>query len=224
MKEKDLFPPLKKYFKDQGYTVYAEVPCFQRGVDFVAAKGDEHIAVEMKLSFSMEVFRQARGNVISFGNSYVAYPVKKPVFMHDDHYWKLPERTRAKVEWYIRDGVGILQVLPSGLVFKALDAVFEKPYRVFDFSQYQEKDDDEAGLPYQKGVSAGYRELEAIKAYVRLHPAAKWPEIYAQVQNHYSSPQSLAGSMGQWRGFSLPEFKKSIAPPEPPAPQTPALI
>lgn len=213
MKEKDLFPPLKKYFKDQGYKVYAEVACFARGVDFVAVKGNEHIAVEMKLSFNRGVVYQAHTNRISFGKSYVAYPVKKPIlFDNSEIYWKLRESIQSRYANCKGWGIGILQVLPKGTIFEALESIYEKPYRVFDFSQYTESENDEAGLPYQKGVSAGHYELAAIREYVKNHPTANWKEIYENVNNHYSSPQSLAGSMSQWRGFSLQEFKKSLTP------------
>lgn len=212
MKEKDLFPPLKKHFKDNGYKVFAEVACFYRGVDFVAVKGNHHIAVEMKLSFNDQVVRQAHGNVISFGNSYVAFPVKKPIlFNNDDQYWKLRQSIRDRYDRCVQRGIGIYQVLPSGVVFEALEAKYQKPYRVFDFSQYRESHKDEAGLPCQKGVSEGYYELKAIQAYVRKHPTANWKEIYLNVNNHYSSSTSLAGSMRSWRGFSLQDFKKQIA-------------
>jgi len=210
MLEKDLFPPLKKHFKERGFAVYAEVPCFGRGVDFVAVKEGHHIAVEMKLSFSAEVVRQAHGNKISFHESYVAFPVKKARFVHNEDYWKLTEAQQERVAYCRARNIGILEVLPHGLVFCAMESKKEDPYRVFDFSQYTESDDDEAGLPCQKGVSAGYYELAAIKEYVRAHPKADWKEIYANVQTHYSSPSSLSGSMNKWRGFSLPAFKKTL--------------
>jgi len=209
MKEKDLFPTLKKHFKDKGYTVFAEVPCFYRGVDFVAAKGSEHIAVEMKLSFNYDVVRQAHGNITSFGTSYVAYPVKKPVLFHKEEvYWKLRESIRERYDQCRKYGIGIIQVLPKGTIFIALDPVHKPPYRVFDFSQYRESEDDEAGLPFQKGVSSGYMELKAIKEYVLKNPKATWKEIFNNVQNHYANQYSLAGSMKSWRGFDLKKFKE----------------
>jgi hypothetical protein len=223
LKEKNLFPPLKAHFKQLGYKVYAEVPCFYRGVDFVAAKGDDHIAVEMKTSFNDEVVRQASSNIISFGKSYVAYPVRDVVLIPDDYedmqrdnhraFRKLRQTVQDRVSDCQRAGIGILQVVgKSQIVVEVLEAKYQKPYRVFDFSVYRESKNDEAGLPFQKGVSAGYEELKAIKRYVRKHPAASWPEIFQNVQNHYSDYRSLAGSMRQWRGFSLSEFRKSVAP------------
>lgn len=214
LKEKDLFPPLKKHFKELGYAVYAEVACWQRGIDFVAVKEDHHIAVEMKMGFTAKVIQQAHGAKVAFHEAYVAFPVKKP-FLADPHdnetYWKLPARLREKIDHCKQRGIGIIQVIqPHNIIFTSMMSVPEKPYRLFDFSQYTENDDDEAGLPYQKSVSAGYYELEAIKAYVRKHPNAKWGEIFEKVNNHYSSPASLAGSMSQWRGFSLKDFKTTL--------------
>jgi len=213
MREAELFTPLKKHFKNQGYKVYAEVPCWGRGIDFVAVKDDHHIAVEMKLSFNNKVISQAYGAKIAFHEAYVAFPVKKH-FLADPHdnekFWALPERLRNKIDACRTRGIGIIQILPQGTIFTAMESRRETPYRVFDFSQYFESDNDEAGLPCQKGVSAVYMELKAIKEYVRSHPRADWKEIFANVQNHYSSPSSLAGSMSQWRGFRLGEFKKSL--------------
>lgn len=208
MKEKDLFPPLKKSFKELGYTVYAEVPYFYRGIDFVAVKGEDHIAVEMKMSFSHKVISQANLNSGGFGKNYVAFPVKKPILYNDD-LWKR-EKLLEKFELCRKMGIGIYQVLPSGIIFEAMEARYKKPYRIFDFSQYEENDNDEAGIPCQKGVSMGYMELKAIKAYVQENPNASWREIYENVQNHYSSPSSLSGSMSQWRGFTLREYKRSL--------------
>lgn len=212
MKEKDLFPPLKKHFKDLGYMVYAEVPSNFRGVDFVAVKGNEQIAVEMKLTFNNIVYYQATTNHYHFGKSYIAFPRKELLLIDNcNEYWKLSEKMRLIIEWCLISGIGILQIIPPhNIIVEVLEGRYKKPYEIYDFSQYKENDNDEAGLPYQKGVSAGYYELKLIKEYIRNNPDASWKEIYNNVQNHYSSPQSLSGSMSQWRGFSLIEFKKSL--------------
>jgi len=209
MKEKDLFPPLKRYYKEQGYKVYAEVPSHYRGVDFVAVSGKEQIAVEMKLRFNRDVVWQANQNTSSFPYSYVAYPVKEAVLFHSENQ-NLRESVRLHVQHCKNWGIGILQVLPYGTIFTALEAKENKVRQLFDFSLYREGKNDEAGLPYQKGVSEGHYELKLIKAYVIKHPNTDWKEIYANVQNHYASHQSLSGSMKQWRGFSLKEFKKNL--------------
>lgn len=212
--EADLYPLVKKSFKADGYAVYAEVACNYRGVDMVAEKGEEQIAIELKLTFNDKVVQQARGNKHFFDKSYIAFPVKKPIYFENpDVFAKLRESVQWRYEVCRKMGIGILEVLPSGVVFEVLEAQQlerNKHIRRLDLTHYIDADDDVGGLPYQRGVSEGYHELEAIKRYVTEHPTASWKEIFSAVSNHYSSPQSMAGAMRQWRGFSLAEFKHGL--------------
>lgn len=211
VQEKDLFPPLKQHFKERGFSVYAEVAHFLRGIDLVAVKEEEHIAVELKMRFDDHCVRQASWDTISFDKVYVAFHTKKPVLFHsNDVYWKLKDSIKQRYDRCVSQGIGIFQVLPSGVIFEALEPKRQERIRRMDFAHHVESENDIGGLPCQKGVSAGYYELENIKDYVRAHPQAKWQEIFENVHTHYSSAKSLAGSMGQWRGFSLVEFKKSL--------------
>lgn len=196
MLEKELFPPLKKYLKELGYTVYCEVPNHYRSVDVVAVKDNVHVAIELKVAFNAAVVRQASSNRFFFHRSYVGVPAKV----------RLLGKT---MEWCRRFGVGVFLINESGVRME-LEARDNVPMKIYDFSLFQERDDDEAGLPYQKGVSEAAVDLERIKHYVTLHPFANWKEIFRNVQNHYSSPKSLAGSMKQWRGFSLYQFKEQL--------------
>lgn len=210
-RESDLYPIIKKSFKEQGYSVFSEVATNYRGVDAVAVKDDEHIAIELKTSFNNHLIRQAYWNTHYFDKSYIVFPVKKAIFFHiDDVFLSLRESLREKYLDCEKRGIGILQVLPSGLIYESLEGTVQKPFRKLDLSVYVESDDDVGGLPYQKGVSEGYYELEAIKRYVTLNPTANWQEIYENVSNHYSSAKSMSGSMSQWRGFYLSEFKKTL--------------
>lgn len=210
-KECDLYPIIKKSFKNDGYSVFAEVAVQGRGVDMVALKDDEQIAIELKLRFNSSVVWQARQALLFFDKVYVAYPVKKIVMFHSDNvYSSLREGTQRLYNNCVHSGIGIMQVLPSGLIFEALEPKQQTPFRKVDLQHYIDGDDDLGGLPFQKGVSEGYHELESIKKYVIAHPTASWREIYENVSNHYSSHTSLAGSMAQWRGFSLNEFKKNL--------------
>lgn len=219
VKESDLYPIIKKSFKQDGYTVFAEVATDHRGVDMVAVKGEEHIAIELKLAFNDHLVEQASWNTQRFDKSYIAYPVRKAVMFHvEDVFWSLRESAQQKYLYCQRRGIGIMQVLPTGVIYEALEPAIQKPFRKLDLQHYVERDDDLGGLPYQKGVSEGYHELESIKKYVTAHPTASWREIYDNVSNHYSSPQSLAGSMSQWRGFYLREFKASLTGGPLPAP------
>jgi len=220
VKESDLYPIIKSYFKKQGYAVFAEVACDYRGVDLVAVKGDEHIAVELKLTFNDAVVRQAMLGTHHFDKVYVAYAAKKAtLFNIDDNYWALRESIRHRYDSVERRGIGILQVMPTGWIYEALEPKQQKPYRKLDLQHYVESDDDLGGVPYQRGVSEGYHELDSIKRYVTEHPDANWQEIYDNVSNHYASPRSLSGSMSQWRGFSLPEFKRTLTAQAEPSPK-----
>ena len=206
-KESDLFPPLKKYFNDLGYQVFAEVPCHYRSVDFVAVKKGEHIAVEMKTGFTKGVVRQASTNILSFHKSCIAYPVKKAKIFNKN----TNERDARKYDICFSNGIGILQVLPHGTIFEALEAKIHKPFlKEYDFSTFESNDNDVAGIPFQKGVSTAFVVLDRIKSYLRKHPKADWKEIYENIQHHYSSKASLAGSMTHWKGFNIKEFKNTL--------------
>lgn len=211
MKESDLYPIVKKSFNQDGYTVYAEVACNYRGVDMVAEKGEEHIAIELKLSFNDKVIQQARGNKYFFNKTYVAFPVKKPIYFEDqDVFANLRESVQWRYEVCRKMGIGILEILPSGVIFEVLEAEVLVPKRRLDLTHYIESDDDLGGLPYQRGVSEGYHELESIKRYVTANPNASWSDIFESVSNHYSSAKSMSGAMRQWRGFRLQEFKNGL--------------
>lgn len=54
MKETDMYPPIKKHLQRHGYTVHAEV----EGIDILAQKGEEMIAVEMKTAFNLKLVYQ----------------------------------------------------------------------------------------------------------------------------------------------------------------------
>ena len=210
--EVDLFKPVKTFFKEQGYAVYAEVPNHYRCVDVVAVKPKDHCAVEMKMSFSNEVVRQAGGNAYSFHKSYIAIPTKPRGWKN---YWEGgdPEIGRGeyqKIARCVADGVGILYVAPDGEIDVLLVAQQKNPYREFDFAGFEENKSDRAGLPFQKGVSPVFLVLDRVKRYVTKNPNSNWQEVYENIQHHYSSKVSLSGSMSQWKGFSLDEFKKTL--------------
>lgn len=199
-KEKDLFPPLKKHFNERGYSVFVEVPVSYGSVDFVAVKGNEHIAVEMKLHFNAEVVRQGYRNKYYFHQSYVAVPSSMERILS-------MSKLAGECDFH---GIGILRVLPLGNIVYVQESRLFAPEKVYDFSVFSEKETDEAGLPYQRGISEAAVDLERIKRYVAANPQSGWKEIYRNVPNHYSSYKSLAGSMKQWKGFSLYQFKEQL--------------
>lgn len=197
--EKELFPPIKKYLHDLGLIVYVEVPNNYRSIDVVGVSSmGEQSAIELKLHFNASVVRQAYKNRRHFHRSYVAVPTK------DIH-------VLTKLYGFcVEDGIGILQILPDGKVNKVLESKFQIPTLIYDFSGFEDREEDEAGVPYQKGTSEAFVVLDRVKRYVRQNPRAEWKEIYRNVQNHYTSPKSLAGSMKQWKGFSLYHYKETL--------------
>jgi hypothetical protein len=224
-RESDLYPIIKNSFKKDGYTVFAEVAVDGRGVDVVAQKDDEHIAIELKMSFNGDVVWQARLATGHFDKVYIAFPVSKiRIFNSLEVYHNLKESIRRRYDQCEALGIGIMQVLPSGLIFEALEPKQQTPYRKVDLQHYIESDDDLGGVPNQKGVSEGYHELESIKKYVTEHPTASWKEIYANVSNHYSSHTSMAGAMRQWRGFVLSDFRIRVLPVVEDEPEQASLV
>ena len=197
MLEKDLFPPLKKHFKELGYKVYAEVPTRYHTVDFVAVKGKEQIAVEMKVRFNNNVIYQAFKNCHDFTKSYIATPIK-------------PDKNSNLLEWCLKGGLGIFQIKRKKIILKILEARINQILTPYDFSTFKESDNDEAGIQFNRGKSSAFVVLDRVKDYVSKHQRAGWREIYANVQNHYSSHRSLAISMKQWKGFDLEKFKISL--------------
>ena len=58
LKESDLFFPLKSYFENERYTVYAEVPCYGRTADIVAVRDNIVTVVEMKVTMNLKLVEQ----------------------------------------------------------------------------------------------------------------------------------------------------------------------
>lgn len=212
-KESELFPPIKKYFKDLGYKVYAEVPSYFRNVDCVAVKENEHIAVEMKLRFNDDVFHQASSNRYSFHKSYVAFPVKKAILCgteNGDIYWNFKEKLRRRIDWCRNYGIGILEVVGTHqIVFESMEGKYNLPKKVYDFSTFSESDNDEAGIKNSPNSSAKVV-IERIKKYVREHPKTNWNELHIKIQHHYAHKNSFKNSITIMHGFDLEAFRETL--------------
>ena len=73
MKEYQLFAPIKTYFEDKGYSIYAEV----KNCDVIAQKEKEIIIIEMKLRFNIKIIYQALDRQKISDKVYVALPRPK---------------------------------------------------------------------------------------------------------------------------------------------------
>ena len=72
-KESDLYEPLKQYFENMGFKVYAEI----EDCDIAAVKDDIITIVEMKKQFSLKLIYQAMERKFITENVYVAIPRPK---------------------------------------------------------------------------------------------------------------------------------------------------
>ena len=72
MDETDLFPPLKVYLEQQGYSVHSEV----KNCDIAAVKDDELIIIELKTKLSMKLLIQAAKRKEITESVYIAVPVE----------------------------------------------------------------------------------------------------------------------------------------------------
>ncbi len=90
MLEIDLFPPVKKYLENQGYSVNAEV----KDCDVTARKDDELIIVELKTSANMQLLIQATDRLNITSGVYVAIPAVKKNSKH----WRGIQRVIRRLE------------------------------------------------------------------------------------------------------------------------------
>lgn len=96
-RETDLYPPVKRYFEDKGYTVRSEV----RDCDVVACKDDHVIVVELKRTLTTHLLVQAIDRQKASDDVYVAVPLPK---RSNDGYWRGVRRLLQRL------GVGLLFV------------------------------------------------------------------------------------------------------------------
>ena len=187
LKEKDLFPPLKSWLKNNGYKVYAEV----LNKDVIAKKDDEFVGFELKMSCSKKGIQQAYNSMIFCGKAYIVISSKP--------------KSQSVVECKKR-GIGIIRI--NNILEILLEAKLFGHRRAIDFYlnqlDFDKMEEGEiSGRPNMKGEGPAQELLKDIKIYLKLHPKATWKEIYNNVQNHYSNYKSLANSMRSWQGFKI---------------------
>lgn len=199
MRETELFKPVRSFLKAFGCMVYTEVPCHLRGVDVVGLMpSGEIMAVEMKITLSSGVIRQARWNKTYVHYSYVAVATNP---------------THASIMRCRDAGIGVISVR-DGKANLIRPADFREPTVRFPIDLTALSEGQAAGMPCQKGVSGAHIVQECVEAYVRKHPEATRAEIWKAVPNHYDSAASMFGSLKQWHGFSLKEYRAQFIKPE----------
>lgn len=103
LKETELYPPLKEFFVERGFSVRSEV----RDCDLTAVMDDRLIIVELKTSFNLDLVLQGTERKRLCDEVYLAVP--RPKDSHNSRWRKITRLCRAL-------GLGLLFVSPTGLV------------------------------------------------------------------------------------------------------------
>jgi len=98
-REFELIKPVSEYFLRQGYRILEEVPIGYCRADLVAFKGDEVVAVELKLQYSQKAIIQVKNYQLAADFVYVALPLMKSFSM-----------LRKKEHLLRKEGIGVLLV------------------------------------------------------------------------------------------------------------------
>jgi hypothetical protein len=98
-REFELIKPVSDYFIRQGYRVLDEVPIGYCRADLVAFKGDEVIAIELKLQYSQKACIQVKNYQLAADFVYLALPLMKCFSM-----------LRKKEHLLRKEGIGVLLV------------------------------------------------------------------------------------------------------------------
>ena len=175
--ERDLFGPVKEYFEKQGYICDGEV----EDIDLYMEKGEEHVAVELKVDLDFKALRQAALRQKYVETVYIA--VFKPKSLRNTAY-------RDKLYLLKRLGIGLLLVSKKSLEVQVANeplvtelSVYQKQNRnkkkklTAEFSKRRTKN-NVGGVRGEKLISA-YREdaLLVLDACAELGGEVKGREV-----------------------------------------------
>ncbi|MBR1649607.1 MAG: hypothetical protein IJ691_00415 [Lachnospiraceae bacterium] len=175
--ERDLFGPVKEYFEKQGYICDGEV----EDIDLYMEKGEEHVAVELKVDLDFKALRQAALRQKYVETVYIA--VFKPMSLRNTAY-------RDKLYLLKRLGIGLLLVSKKSLEVQVANeplvtelSVYQKQNRnkkkklTAEFSKRRTKN-NVGGVRGEKLISA-YREdaLLVLDACAELGGEVKGREV-----------------------------------------------
>lgn len=108
--EAALREPVGQHYRREGFAVRLEVPLNGRYADVVAQRGEELVAIELKLEDWREALAQAMHYQVAAHRAYIAMPLDHAI---------LPLRQRSRLE---RQGIGLLGVHPLGEVRTLVEA------------------------------------------------------------------------------------------------------
>lgn len=196
IKETDLAKPVANWLRQQGYVVYAEIPCLSRCVDFIGLRNSDMICVELKYSLTTKQPKRARNYT-----SPVLYQARSCQIFTSIVYVAVATNPRASSIKACKEiGVGVLRVCSESEVIEIIPS-----YKQYEPSVNLQKEikaqcialgpSDDAGKPQQVGEGPAQDCYWRIKEYRRIHPQATWKDIFKDVPNHYTSQQSMYGAM-----------------------------
>lgn len=196
MNEADLAKPVANWLRARGYTVYAEIPCLGRCIDFIGLRNSDIVCVELKRSLTTKQPKRARNYT-----SPVLYQAHSCQIFTPIVYVAVATNPRASsIEACKKIGVGILRVCSESEVIEIIP-----PHKQYEPSAYYQEEvktqcialgpSDDAGKPQQAGEGPAQDCYWRIKEYRKTHPKATWKDIFKDVPNHYTSQQSMYEAM-----------------------------
>lgn len=110
--ERELAPPVARHLQRQGYRTFLEVPFNGRIADVLGVRGEEVVAVELKLRDFREAHRQAMAYQVGCHRTWVGVPLPTAL-----------DALRRHGHAFAQSGAGLLAVhVPDGSVRELLPA------------------------------------------------------------------------------------------------------
>jgi len=188
LKESDISIPVADWLESGGFTVYSEVPvpyCYSIA-DLVGKNQSIIRIVELKTSWSDKLFRQC---------------YEKLIITHDVWAASITRPKKSTLNKFMKFNIGMLFVGPNNKieiiafpVQEAFNSINYYTNKMLDILQRISPSKD-GGKPCTLGNGPAQECEKMINAYKILHPSATWKEIFNNVPNYYSSPQSMCAAI-----------------------------
>lgn len=196
IRETNLAKPVADWMRARGYTVYAEILCLSRCVDFIGLRNSDILCIELKCSLTTKQSKRARHYT-----SPVLYQARSCQIITPDVYVAVATNPRtSSIDICKENGVGVLVVQSKEKVVEIIS-----PYKRVEPLAYLQKEvkaqciaigpSDDAGKPQQIGEGPAQDCQKRIDEYRKKHPKSTWAELYLNVPNHYCSMNSFYGAM-----------------------------
>lgn len=190
--ESDMGPPVEQWLVEQAFEVYHEVDYRDGRPDLVGVRGPIVCAIELKLSFGLDVLAQARRKLQSANLVWVAVPS-----VHRDY--SIRALLREVAAW---KGIGILTVGSYGyhdrfLVKEELEPEFRRKVMPFlrNAIRPEHKEYARAGSSRGGHFTPFKGTCGRVKRYIDEHPGATMKQLLAEVETHYASSASARSNL-----------------------------